>query len=43
MYKESYSLDSSMGRGGAVAAPAPAIEPGSQETNVTVTMTYEIQ
>lgn len=41
-YKESYSLDSSMGRGGA-AAPAPAIEPGSQETNVTVTMTYEIQ
>ncbi len=41
MYEKSVSLDSYSGAGS--SAPAPAIEPGSQETNVTVTMTFEIR
>jgi uncharacterized protein len=36
---------SAMGMGGAVdkAVPAPSIQPGSQDVNVTVTMQYEIE
>jgi uncharacterized protein len=31
------------GRGGVESAPAPALEPGSQDVNVSVTVTYEIK
>lgn len=41
-YEKSYAMDSAGGTGGATA-PAPSIEPGSQETVVTVTMTFEIK
>ncbi len=34
--------DSGMGMGGPEMAPAPAIEPGSKDISVTVTLTYEI-
>jgi uncharacterized protein YggE len=40
MYK-SYSMDS--GIAAPTSVPAPSIQPGSQETKVTVTMTYEIK
>jgi uncharacterized protein len=42
-YDRSYSLSSYKEGMGGAAAPAPTIEPGSQETNVTVTLTYEIR
>lgn len=39
-----YSMSADMGRGGAMSesAPAPSIEPGSQEVRVSVTLRYEI-
>jgi uncharacterized protein len=43
MYEKSYAMDSAAYGTGGLAAPAPSIEPGSQETNVTVTMTFEIR
>jgi uncharacterized protein YggE len=41
---KSVSSDMAYGMGGSVeSAPAPSIEPGSQDTSVTVTLTYEIK
>ena len=40
--EKSYSMNS-MGGGVPAAAPQPSVEPGSQETDVTVTLTYEIK
>lgn len=43
-YQKNYRLEASYGMGGdAVMAPAPAIEPGSQEVTVTVNLRYEIK
>ncbi len=39
-YKAEMASD---GRGGAVGAPAPALEPGSQDVTVSVSVTYEIK
>lgn len=43
MYKSYAMEDSSYGTAAGVSAPTPTVEPGSQETNVTVTMTFEIR
>ncbi|KKU52672.1 MAG: hypothetical protein A3A32_03570 [Candidatus Wildermuthbacteria bacterium RIFCSPLOWO2_01_FULL_48_35] len=45
-YQPMYAEKSMMladGRGGPMAAPAPAIEPGSHDVSVSVTLRYEIQ
>jgi hypothetical protein len=41
-YREAATLDSGFGGGAPVAAPAPNIEPGSEELTSQVTLTYEI-
>jgi uncharacterized protein len=42
-YKSLSSDSAAYGMGGAERTPTPTIEPGSQETDVTVTLTYEIK
>lgn len=42
IYYDSYKLSAPTGMGGAEAAPAPAIAPGSQDVVVNVTVTYEV-
>jgi uncharacterized protein YggE len=45
MYKERLTMavqDMAYGMGGAAPVPAPAIEPGSQEINITINLEYEI-
>ncbi len=42
-YPVMQAMSASAGGGTAVAAPAPTIQPGSQEVDVSVTMQYEIQ
>jgi len=43
VYYDKYSTAAVSGMGGGVAAPAPTIEPGSQDVTITVSIQYEIR
>ena len=43
MYDRAYNMSAGGAESKSIPAAAPTIEPGSQETSVTVTMTYEIK
>lgn len=42
-YTKDVRMEAAMGMGGDMAAPAPSIQPGSQEVVVSVTLRYEIK
>jgi hypothetical protein len=42
-YSKAYGLETMSADSGGAPVPPPAIEPGSQQTNAQVTLTYEIQ